>query len=471
MKRLTYLLLIGVVGLYFGGCEKQPANPTEDGLKVDPAIEKLTPFGWNANRMVSSSNEIKQVTNISQYLETEGANGLPGIGSLKKQAIGLSKSAKIECNSFKGLMKVLSDSLLFFEDDSVKGIRKALYYDAETGVARYYEVKYKFAAWQQLIYDSSEIKVDLKHTPGDSLDDVLLGFYQLQRFNEKFFVQKIINDVRVTHTSGIQISGIEATRDALYQSDRYLIHLRQLVDINPDKSGTLREDFEFKDGKTAFRSVTFYPDNTGEFARQLRDGTIVTGKFNSVEDDGEGYYQELTVFPDGRYIDKIEKSASVTLTLPDSIYHINLKETITYRSGRAVTDTAAIVTQTQYGVTNTTIQYSKHNGEHGTFCMVENEGGSTVDGNWTTIEGYYILLSAEYYLDQSGHVHFEVYESEAAYNNGDDPIIVADYYFSPDGSGTGTLSYNGQSYDISFSDSGDAEIFADGKSAKINLFQ
>ena len=123
MKRLVYLLLIGVIGLYFGGCEKHPANPVEDGLDVEPAVEKLAPFGWNANRMVSSSTEIKQVTNISQYLETEGTNGLPGIGLLKKQAIGLSQNAKVECNSFKGLMKVLSDSMLFFEDDSVKGIR------------------------------------------------------------------------------------------------------------------------------------------------------------------------------------------------------------------------------------------------------------------------------------------------------------------------------------------------------------
>ncbi len=70
MKRLIYLLLIGLIGLYFGGCEKQPANPVEDGLEVEPAVEKLAPFGWNANRMVSSSNERSH-----QYFSVFGERG------------------------------------------------------------------------------------------------------------------------------------------------------------------------------------------------------------------------------------------------------------------------------------------------------------------------------------------------------------------------------------------------------------
>ena len=471
MKRLFFVLLIGVLGLYFGGCEKQPITPPEDGLEVDQTVEKLAPIGWSANRIVASSKEIKEVTNISQYLEDQGDNGLSGIGLLKSQAMGLSKSASVESQNYAGLMKVLSDSVLFFKDDTVKGVRKALIYDAETGLARYYEVKYKFADWRQLVYDSSEVKLDLKHSPDDSLDDAILGFYQLQLFKQSFFVQKITNDVVVTDNVGLKITGFEATRNAYYRSDRHLVHLIQFVDLNPDKSGTLREDFEFKDGKTAYRSVTFYPDNSGEFAHKLRDGTMITGKFNGVEDDGEGYYEEFTQLPPGRYIDTIEKFATVTLTLPDSIYTINLKETVTFSSGLAITDTAGIVTQTQFGVTNTTINYSKHNGEHGTLHVVENEAGSTVDGNWTTVEGFYIVLTAEYYFDSSGHVHFEVYTNEDAYNNGDAPIIVADYNFYPDGSGTGTLTHNGKSYNISFSESGEAEIFADGKSTTINLYQ
>ncbi|MBN2092684.1 hypothetical protein JW964_23890 [candidate division KSB1 bacterium] len=470
MKRMISLLILALLAFNFGGCEQTPVTPGNK-LEVEPALQKLAPFGFNANRLVSTGSEIQEITNISAYLEEGELEGLPGMKPLKKKVLTLSDQAQYQGYKVRGLRKALSDSLYFYEDDQVKGIRKALFYNSETGKARYYEVKYKFAAFQSMIYDSSTAIVNLNFTLNDTLDDVIETLFQVQRFKESFFIQKIVNDVKITDYKGREVTGVEATKNAYYQSDRHLIRLTQFVDLNPDKSGHLQEDFEFKDGKSSSRSVTFRPDNTGEFAQKLRDGTMITGKFNSVEDDGVGYYEETTDLPAGRYIDKIEKSAHLSVTMPDSISTTNLVERIYYNSGKVTTDSASFISQSQFGVKNTTIYYAKHNGEHGNLHVIENAAGSTLDGNWTTVENNYILIKAEYYLDESGHINLKAYTSETAYKNGEAPFFVADYYFAPDGSGNGTLSYNGEIYDLDFNESGEGEIRADGQSSQIHLFQ
>ena len=84
------------------------------------------------------------------------------------------------------------------------------------------------------------------------------------------------------------------------------------------------EDFEFRDGSSAFHSVTFYPDQTGEFTKQLRNGITVSGTFDSAEDDHEGSWTETIDFPEGRYIDQILRSAEVVITVPDKKYEISI---------------------------------------------------------------------------------------------------------------------------------------------------
>ena len=82
----------------------------------------------------------------------------------------------------------------------------------------------------------------------------------------------------------------------------------------------------------------------------------------------------------------------------------------------------------------------------------------------------YTVIHADYYVDGSGHLHLEVYKSEASYQKGEAPIIVADYYISADGSGTGTITDRGTSYEIVFNESGQADITLDDKIININLF-
>jgi len=368
------------------------------------------------------------------------------------------------------ITKPTADSLLFYFEDTVRGIRKALYYDAETGKARYYEVRYKFAPWRNIEYDSAQVVADLNFTLDDPSDDRLENLYQLQQFNENYFVQKIETSGTVTDWDGTEITGAELVGDAWYHSDRWLQHLRQFVDMNPDNSGTLREDFDFRDGTTAYHSVTFLSDNTGSFEKQLRDGTTVTGTFDSFEDDLNGSYHELTDFPAGRYVDQVEKDVNIWVDLPDSVVNLDATEVVRFESGRVDSAAASISIAENDSVKTTTISERKPNGAFGTFVVVERSDETTMEGEWTTWDGYYILINAEYYMDGSSHVHYEVYASQTAYENGEQALIIADYYFSPDQSGNGKLTYENETFDIEFDAGGKATLRQQGKTKSINLF-
>ncbi|KAA3613028.1 MAG: hypothetical protein D8M58_12010 [Calditrichaeota bacterium] len=470
MRTFKLLLAASFFSFIFYGCEVDPTS-NDDSLEVSQFVKDQAPVGWQLNKTVVSGSEMKSLTQNSDYLEDEGVEGLSKMSALKSNALLLNKEMKQYVSKMQILGKTNGDSLLFFEDNTVIGVRKGLYYNSETSIARYYEVKYKFAAWRNIEYDSSHVTAFLNFTLDYDGDDQLKTLHQLQTFEEGFFVQKIQTNAEVTDWDESDVTGIIATTDAWYESGRQLSHLKQMVEIKPDESGTLREDFDFRDGKTAYRQVTFKNDGTGTFEKKTREGILVSGTFDSVEDDLQGSYSETIDFPEGRYIDKIVKNAQVSVTLPDSIFNADFSEAVYFESGRVDSERVALQVSEEAGVTTSVFEITKSNGAHGTLTINETENESNLDGNWISFDGSYIVLSAEYYFDGSSHLHYEVFESETAYDNGDDPLIVADYYFSPDQTCTGTLSYEGETYDVNFNDSGEGELSQGGKKSGINLFK
>ncbi len=468
MNKRWILLLFIFVGIFLLGCEKEP-TVADDELAIDGVLAEQTAFGLEVTRIISSGKDIEDLTKNSQYLEDEGIGDLSGIETLKTEALRLWQDATSSLTEVNHLAKRSGDSLLIYIDDTIRGKRIALYYNSDNGYATYYEVKYKFPAWRKIIYDSLVVSVNVNYTIFDPSDDILRDLFREQLFESKYFVQKINSSLKVTHFNGTQITGAEVTNEAFYHPDRFLIHLHQFIDINPEESGMLREDFEFRDGKTSYRSVTFFPDHTGEFSRQLRDGTMVTGSFNSVEDDLQGTYTETIDFPEGRYVDKIYKSASVSLTLPDSIFNAEYEEIIYFSSSRMDSSHVSLESQKVAGIKTTDLTVYKPNGAHGEFTITENEEGSTLVGEWLTWNEYYITINAEYYFDGSAHIHYEVFA--LPYTPGDKPILVADYYLSPDASGNGTITYKGKIYQISFDGSTELIISSGEKNTRVNLYQ
>ena len=473
MRKLIFLSLITLTGLFLFSCEK--TTNSADELELDAVVEEQAAVGWEVNSIVSSSGEVEELTQNSEYLEDKGISDMSSVSLLKKQALHLTSEVKTQLPVKMSLNKTAGDSLIFFEEIFIggKGIRKALYYDSETGIARYYEVVFQFPEWRNLRYDSSEVTVNVGSDLDNEADDYLVSFYQLQNFKDTFFIQKIESQLEVTDYDGIEITGVVATSDADYRQNYFLSHRKQSVELNPDKSGTLSDEFDYRDGKSSSRSVTFYADRTGTFSKTLRNGTTISGTFDCVEypDDLEGSYSETIDFPTGRYLDKITNSVIISLTYPDSIFNGDFSKIIYFSSGRVDSAGAIIQIQEVGGVKTTTLSLTKANGAHGSFVIIEEESMSTLTGNWTTWNGYYIEISAEYYFDGSGHIHYEVYTSYDSFENGGSPIIIVDYYFSSDQTGNGTITYQGNTYKITFDDYGQASVSKDGKSKNINLFR
>jgi hypothetical protein len=194
----------------------------------------------------------------------------------------------------------------------------------------------------------------------------------------------------------------------------------------------------------------------------------VSGTFDSAEDDLEGSWTETIDFPEGRYIDQILRSAEVLITVPHRQYEISLAETIILSSGQERSATIDIKVNESYELKTIEIDVEKGNGASGSFTVTETEDVTELVGEWYTWDQYFIDIRAEYYADGSGHIKYSVYEPP--YEEGNDPILVVEYYFSPDGSGEGSLVHNGLTYLIKFTGGDQGEISQGNKKAMFNLY-
>jgi len=63
-----YFILGSIIfGLVLFGCKEEPSEVTE--LQVDAVVEQMAGFGWEANQIVQTGNEIQEVTQESDLLE------------------------------------------------------------------------------------------------------------------------------------------------------------------------------------------------------------------------------------------------------------------------------------------------------------------------------------------------------------------------------------------------------------------
>ena len=244
------------------------------------------------------------------------------------------------------------------------------------------------------------------------------------------------------------------------------------IDLNPDGSGTLTEEKEFKDGTSSSTSITYNPDNTGTYTKNLRNGNQVSGTFNIVEDDMKGSLTETINFPEGRYIDKINKSVEITLIPPDSI-SVDYQEYRTFSSGRIDSIQININARENEETIYAKYEILKRNGAHGTLYLEQSDESITLSGDWTTWNGYYIVIDNTVYdlSENIFHIHYKVYASVEAFNNNEDPILIADFVINEEYASSGTMTYNDIIYNITFQTNGTATIESGGKSTKINLYQ
>jgi len=452
-------------------CVETPVG-SGDQLAVAQIVKDQAPLGWQINKTVLTGSEVQGLTQGTDYSKEGDMTEFTNIASINVESRRLQKVLKLELSQRAYALSNTAtngDSLIFFEDNTVLGIRKALYYNWETDIARYYEVKYVFADWRNITYDSTEAMATLNNTLNYGWDDHLQTLTRKQLFKQNFFVQKILSSIEITDYNGSEVTGAQATTDTYYSNSWLLAHKKQFLQMTPDKTGTLREDFDFQDGQTAYNEFTFKADGSGTFEKKLRNDIVISGTFDSAEDDLHGSYSETIDFPSGD-IDKIYKSAEVTITLLDSVFNADFLQAIYFTSGRVDSESVALQVSEQDGFKTSVFEINKYNGAHGNLTVVEGDENATLQGNWTTWDGYFIIISADYYFDQSAHLHYEVYQSQDVYNAGGTALVIADYYFSPDQSGSGNITHNGETYDITFDGSGTGEISQGSQKTQINLY-
>jgi hypothetical protein len=454
-------------------CKNDPASSEKNpALEIDAVVSENAGLGWQINEIVNTGSEIFYMTGGPQVNEPDEISGLPSVRKLKTRALALYNDQKIHLKSPESasvLLKPMDEILLFFLEDSIHGQKVGAYYDSETGIARIYAVQYKFPAIKVVTYDSIEIKIDTYFTLEDDSDDRLTNFSSLQLYKATHLLQKVVGNIDFTDYNGNVLTGLELTSTSYYHERLKLQMLVQFIDINPDGSASLREDFTFDDG-TSYNLINFYPNNSGDYEKKFRDGTIISGTFDIFEDDLQALFTQLIDLPPGRFIDKIMKSAQVWVALPDTILNAVYDEMVYFKSGNIDTAHVDIQVQEEASVVLASFTVRKKNNAHGSFEYMEYEDGSaTLTGDWTTWNQYYILLEAEYYLEGSAHIHYEVFAPP--YSPGDDPVLVVDYDILPDDSGEGTISYQDELYHITFEKFGEATITdKDSKSITINLY-
>jgi len=473
MKNIFIISLL-VSALFLFGCKKEPSSVDQE-LQVDALVEQQAAFGWQANQLVQTGNEIEEVTKTSDLLEVEDVDTSLSTASLKKEIIKFVDRMNTELPEYHGLAKPQGDTVIIEINKPWVGKRGKLIYYSDTDILRIYEVKYDvFAPWQAKTYDSLQVITKANGTIYNMSDDSIRSSHNTKLYRETGLVhmESVVSDLEVTDYEGLNIAGLILTQEINYYTGQFLTRTEKYIEINPDQSGTLREDFDYSDGTTAYRSVTFYPDNTGEFSKLFRDGTTVNGTFDSIEDDMHGEWTEEIDFPVGRYVDKIEKEAEVWITPPDSIFEGSFSEIIYFATGNIDSSSIDITIKDSNDLKITVLEIEKKNNAHGTLRLEEDDISIDLTGTWTTWNGYFIEISdTKFNFDGSGHIHYEVWVDETSYLNNEDPIIVVDYYFSQGGDGNGTISYEGESYDYTTNENGEGVLSKGGKTKSFNLIQ
>ena len=466
MMRLFSILTVFLLSAaLMVGC-KQNATDNGGDLEVSDAVTEQAAYGFQINDVANTSNEIEAVN--ADPMTVDEAGGTASLNSIRERAQKLAQKAQAVSKEISSLTKVSGDSALYSGEDSTANgqkMRWAYYVNIQNGTSRYVYVIYQFPESRNMVYDSTEIVMSLGFPYGNG-DAELQTFYQIQLFKERFFIKSIESTMDFSNYMNGEAQTLSAVTETTFREGNPLSSKKITISWNADHTGTIRRDFTFKDGSTAYALFTFKADFSGTFEKKRRDGTMVTGSFNQVGDDGQGSYNALINFPDGYYIDKIEKVASIALQGEGSLYLADYSEIIFFSSGKIDSSHSTITTNETETGSVTTITATRVNGAHGSLTLTEvTDGTSTMSGYWVTADGHYLDVSAEYFIDGSSHLHYEVYASETAFNNGDDPLLIADYNFNGEQGGSGTITKDGKTYEVTFDGSGQGSI-SDGTDSK-----
>lgn len=472
MKRVTqklswmsFAIVMGVALLNMS-CEKNGASPEIEKLQLSPGSQAGLSGTWEAYHSLNSVNDINGIMS-GEVIEDDDdkVELLTTSAQVEMQFSKMKKNVAELAQSNKGQNMMSGDSLIIFIDytDPVSGIsvRKALYYDSQTGKAHYYEAIYQFPNQVQINYDSTEIRAFLNFTWEDTTDDQLISVYQLTDFESGFYVEKKEGKALVTdYGPNNEVTGATLHNEVFYGSQTELEKLTQDAEINPDESGAIDQRLDYRDNTFMQVTVNFTDDYKGTFSETWRDGTTAHGTFDRVEDDNHGSFEKTINFASGA-LQKLEQAADITLNPTDSTQTIMLNENRYFTNGDVDSCRLDIEEFYEGGIKKTNLELWKNDGTTAEFLVSHYPEFDEVEGWFINPDGYYHLIIATFYSDGSGDMTVKVWESEQSYLNGEPPILVINIHFNPDGSGNGTLAEGSENYRIQVNQDGTMMVVDD----------
>jgi hypothetical protein len=466
-SKIQFLATALLAGLLIGllGCSSEnPISPNDDDA-VNKTVKNASATSVDIFKNVSS---FKQISDLIHGPEALVDIEIPEMQNPQKAmsfAKGIRQQAFAKVKSDQRLLKstsTLADSVIWditYRDD-IAGVtyRSSLIYNNETGRGRLFFVAFDFRETHPLAYDSTEIIADLNFTLLDDSDDVLISIENLKRFKPGRLIDEQLG--RFTpdpYLPGTEPTGGILTADITYSSSSFIRSTHAQLEYHEGSGGRFEKLVQFADNSSASVAVTFAEDGTGSFSETRRDGTKIEGTFDSAEKDGHGSFSKTITFRAGHDPVSISESGEFTIR-PDSTVNGSFERIIRFRDG-STREESVTVDQTRVGdVLTTSLNVENADGSHGFINIVETPEVDQVSGEWTNADQTFVVFTAESYPDGSAHLKFDVYASEAAFENGAAPIASGEFDFYPDGSGRGTVTEGGKTYEVTINPDGSVII-------------
>jgi len=464
---LFYLLSMAMLWLSACSSDNQVTSPDNNQKPADPAVQAASERGSDIYKNLSSFNEISKLM--------QGKNGfanldVPQVRNPKAAMSFYHEIRREAAIQLQPAMKrgarlegVTGDSVIFdvTERDSAKGVsqRVILTYDAQSGEGTFTVVRFAFRDSHPLDYDSTVVRLDLNFTLFDDSDDVLKSLENVKRYKPGRLIQEEKGSfIPDPYSPGAEPDGGLLTSEITYSGSSFISKTKERFEYHAGQGGNYSKTTTFSDGKTHLESITFKADGTGTYSETKRDGTRIEGTFDSADQDGVGSFSQTITFPAGHDPVSVHEAGDFTMNLADSTLNGTFSREVTFKDGSVKKESVTIHQSLVGNVKTTELAIQNPDGSSGNITITESLDVNQVAGDWTDADGTFTKFSAENYSDGSAHLIFDVYASQAAYNNQEKPILSGEFDFAPDGSGSGTLTKDGVTYLVTINPDGSVII-------------
>lgn len=448
------------------GCESNPTDPSivpDENAAVKKATENSVGF-YNTVASVQNVGDLMRGAGAAVELEKVDINNPSGAYMRAKRAkLTVLTDIAAHPDRLNKVNGVNGDSLLWeiTKRKEFKGFTETLrlYYDFATGKARIESIKFDYDDRHWLRYDSARIALDLNSTLLDDSDDLLLSLEDLKLYKDGHHLEeewaKFVPD---PYTPGGEPDGGILESRTTYIASSFISKTVEKVEFHAGAGGSWQKTVDYSDGSKSSEKATFTEDGKGTFEKIRRDGTKITGSFDSAEDDGEGSFDKTTEFPAGSNPVSIHEAGTFRMNAADSTLHGSFSKEVRFSDGKVLRESVQVDESIANGVKTTIIKIEKQDGSKGAITVEERPDGARVSGEWTEASGAFFIFSIDYYQDGSARLEFSGWNSEQDYKDGKPPVVKGIINFNPDSSGSGNVTEGNQSHSVTIGSDGSQSI-------------